>query len=52
MTIGDLIVLGILLCWLILSVGYMRRRRKSGRCIGCGGDCAACRDRQQEEKRN
>ena len=42
MALGDIIILGILLCWLVLSLRDMRHRRKNGKCIGCGGDCSAC----------
>lgn len=52
MSLGDIIILGILFLWLLLSVRYMRKRKKSGKCIGCGGDCTACRAgiRHQTEK--
>ena len=43
MSLGDLIILAALFLWLLLSVRYMRKRRKSGKCIGCSGDCTACR---------
>ena len=39
----DILILGVLFVWLALSICYMHRRRKSGKCIGCGGDCSACR---------
>ena len=44
MSLGDIIILAVLLIWLALSLRYMRKRRKSGKCIGCSGDCTACRD--------
>ena len=42
MSLGDIIILAALFLWLLLSLRYMRKRRKSGKCIGCGGDCSAC----------
>ena len=38
----DILILGVLFVWLALSIRHMHRRRKSGKCIGCGGDCSAC----------
>lgn len=57
MSLGDIIILAALFLWLLLSLRYMRKRRKNGKCIGCGGDCSAChgschpacRSRQTEE---
>ena len=49
MSLGDIIILGILFLWLLLSIRYMRKRKKSGKCIGCGGDCSACRGCIQHE---
>lgn len=42
MSLGDIIILAALFLWLLLSLRYMRKRRKNGKCIGCGGDCSAC----------
>ena len=36
MSLGDIIILAVLLIWLALSLRYMRKRRKSGKCIGRG----------------
>ena len=38
----DWAVLAAVLAWIALSIVWMRRRRKKGKCIGCSGDCAAC----------
>lgn len=43
MSLGDIIILAVLLIWLALSLRYMQKRRKSGKCTGCSGDCTACR---------
>lgn len=42
MSLGDILILAVLFLWLLLSFRYMRKRRKSGKCIGCSGDCNAC----------
>ena len=42
MGIGDFIVLSVLALWLITAVCHTRKRKKSGKCIGCGGNCAGC----------
>lgn len=38
----EYLLLGILALWIIVSILWMRNRRKKGRCIGCGGDCSKC----------
>ena len=35
MSLGDIIILAALFLWLLLSLRYMRKRRKNGKCIGC-----------------
>ena len=42
MKITDWVILAIILILVILAFLRMRRRKKSGKCIGCGGDCSAC----------
>lgn len=39
MKIGDYIVLGVILLWLVLAFCWMHRQKKRGNCIGCSG-CA------------
>lgn len=39
MKIGDYIVLGVILLWLVLAFCWMHRQKKGGSCIGCSG-CA------------
>lgn len=46
MTWGDGILLAVIFLWLLFSLYFMRRRRKKGKCIGCGGDCSTCHGRQ------
>lgn len=48
MTIGglkmaDIIVIALLILWAALAVRYMIKRRKSGRCISCSGNCQCCK---------
>ena len=42
MNVWDLIVLGLLLLLVAVAVVAMVRRRKKGKCLGCGGDCNNC----------
>ncbi|MCI5504073.1 MAG: FeoB-associated Cys-rich membrane protein [Anaerobutyricum sp.] len=42
MTIRDVIVLAVLFLWICAAILHMRKCRKNGKCIGCGGDCANC----------
>ena len=34
----------------VLAIRSARRARKSGKCSGCGGNCAAFRHKDKEEK--
>jgi len=43
------LLLGLLALWVIVSILWMRKRRKKGRCIGCGGDCSRCAYRGNRE---
>ena len=36
------IIILIIAVWLILAVRYCIKRKKSGKCIGCSGDCSQC----------
>jgi len=46
MKIGDYIVLGVILLWLVLAFCWMHRQKKRGSCIGCSGcagkNCKKC----------
>lgn len=46
MKIGDYIVLGVILLWLVLAFCWMHRQKKRGNCIGCSGcvgkNCKKC----------
>lgn len=46
MKIGDYIVLGVILLWLVLAFCWMYRQKKRGSCIGCSGcagkNCKKC----------
>ncbi len=42
MTMKDYIVLAILLFWVCAALLHMRKCKKNGKCIGCGGDCSRC----------
>ena len=46
MKIGDYIVLGVILLWLVLAFCWMYRQKKRGSCIGCsccaGKNCKKC----------
>lgn len=46
MKIGDYIVLGVILLWLVLAFCWMHRQKKRGKCIGCSGcagkNCKKC----------
>ena len=46
----DFLILAILLLWILLSIRWMWRRKKSGKCIGCGGDCSTCPSAQNLSK--
>lgn len=39
----DIILVGILLAWLAAAIVFLRKRKKTGGCIGCGGSCAGCK---------
>ena len=41
--IADIIVIALLILWAVLAVRYMIKRRKSGRCISCSGNCQCCK---------
>ncbi len=46
MNLIDGLVLLVLLVWAILSFRVLYRRKKSGKCVGCGGcdaNCGGCR---------
>ena len=38
----DWLLVGLLAAWIAAGAVWMYRRKKKGRCIGCGGDCASC----------
>jgi len=38
----DIIILIIVALLIFLAVYRMYKRKKSGKCIGCGGDCSSC----------
>lgn len=42
MKLIDCIILGIVLTAVIIAVRYMYKKKKSGKCIGCSGDCSHC----------
>lgn len=42
MTVADIILLSVIAVCVILAVIYIIKRRKSGKCIGCSGDCSQC----------
>ncbi len=42
MDISDFIVIALLAVWVIIAAVYMVRRKKKGKSITCGGDCANC----------
>ena len=46
MKIGDYIVLGVILLWLVRAFCGMHRQKKRGSCIGCSGcagkNCKKC----------
>ncbi len=46
MKIGDYIVLGVIVLWLVLAFFWMHRQKKRGSCIGCSGcagkNCKKC----------
>lgn len=45
MSFGDYLILAGVGLWLATSFGYMYRRRRQGKCIGCSGcsgGCAGC----------
>ena len=43
----DWLLVGLLVVWIAVSAVWMYRRKKKGRCIGCGGDCANCAYRRE-----
>ena len=38
----DWLLVALLAAWIAVSVLWMRRRKKQGRCLGCSGDCESC----------
>ncbi len=50
MNLGDIIVIAILAVWVVISAVYMVRRKKKGKSISCGGDCANCAGCQNVKK--
>jgi hypothetical protein len=38
----DILLLLLVALLVILAVRRMIRRKKSGKCLGCGGNCASC----------
>lgn len=43
---GDFFVLGIVAFWLVFVLVYLWKKKKAGKCIGCGGcdgsGCSKC----------
>ncbi|MCQ2462139.1 MAG: FeoB-associated Cys-rich membrane protein [Clostridia bacterium] len=39
---ADYVILSLIALAVIFAVVYMAKRKKQGKCIGCGGDCAQC----------
>ncbi|MGI6014409.1 MAG: FeoB-associated Cys-rich membrane protein [Oscillospiraceae bacterium] len=46
----DFLVIAILVLWTLLSIRWMWRRKKSGKCIGCCGDCSTCPSAQHQSQ--
>lgn len=45
MTIADYGLLALVAAALFLAVRHIVRRKKSGKCVGCSGDCGCCKKR-------
>ena len=43
----DWLLIVLLAVWIAVSAVWMRRKKKKGRCLGCGGDCASCAYRKE-----
>lgn len=44
MGINDCAVLAVVAAWIVAAVCYIHKKRKSNRCIGCGGgECDICK---------
>jgi|GEM_PF-1934247 len=43
----DWILITALAILVLLAVLHMKKRKKSGKCIGCGGDCLSCSSRTE-----
>lgn len=38
----DIAVISAICAWIVFAVMYIIKRKKSGKCFGCGGDCPSC----------
>ena len=42
MRVRDYVLLGIICVCVVVVLVVLYKKKKSGRCIGCGGDCSEC----------
>lgn len=43
MRIRDYVIVGMIVLWLLVVLLIFYKKKKSGKCIGCGGDCSSCK---------
>lgn len=48
MRIRDYVLLGIILVCVVLVLVALYKKKKTGRCIGCSGNCAMCDSKMQK----
>lgn len=42
MRVRDYVLLVLVLLCVVAALVTLHKKKKAGRCIGCGGDCSAC----------